>query len=324
MRHCLFTAGSIDDADGRLLKPLDLKRKRGPPTIPKKGGLTSLNKLVPKVHFSGDHGARNDAVIGISFEELVPKVRRNDDFILRDNPVNGLPHNSVTDIMKWAGHFFPEGGSYNRILLKRLLQEAQVAATNELGIADAIQWARGFTFAKDVLESDIKCLKAAQLDFTAMISKRLKVLSSDRLNRDRVSTMREDNPERALLFDLADGMRVFLPKGFVPNGLEERSPLRDSYLAVAPAVNRMLSETIKARHAIVLPRSLAEAHVPRLHYCKAHWTPKKGKPSGRPLGDLSFVDGTPINTEETAQAATAYYGEILHPTIQDIGRMVAV
>lgn len=141
MRHCLFTVGSIDDADGRLLEPLDLKRKRGPPTIPKKGGLTSLNKLVPKVHFSGDHGSRNDAVIGISFEEPVPKVRRNDDyilrdnpvnlpvpkvrrrkddFILRDNPVNGLPHNSVTDIMKWAGYFFPEGGSYNRILLKRL------------------------------------------------------------------------------------------------------------------------------------------------------------------------------------------------------------
>ena len=90
-----------------------------------------------------------------------------------------------------------------------------MAATNKLVIADAIQWAGGFTFSKDVLESDMKCLKAGQLDFTTMISRKLKVLSSDHLNRDRVSTMREDNPERALLFDLVDSMRVFLPKGFV-------------------------------------------------------------------------------------------------------------
>lgn len=86
----------------------------------------------------------------------------------------------------------------------------------------------------------------------------------------------------------------------------------------------MLSDTIEARLAIILPRYEAEQYVPRLHYCKAHWTPKKGKPSGRPLGDLTYVDGTALNTDATAEEAIAYYGEIVHPTIQDIASMVSL
>ena len=44
--------------------------------------------------------------------------------------------------------------------------------------------------------------------------------------------------------------------------------------------------------------------------------------SGRPLGDLSNVEGTPLNTDATADAATTYYGPITHPTIEDIAVMV--
>lgn len=88
--------------------------------------------------------------------------------------------------------------------------------------------------------------------------------------------------------DLVNGMRVALPEGFVPNGHQPRSPL----------------------------------HLCNLHLCKAHWTTKKGKASGRPLGDLSNVDGTQLNTDATADAATAYYGPITHPTIEDIAIMV--
>ena len=82
---------------------------------------------------------------------------------------------------------------------------------------------------------------------------------------------------------------------------------------------------IEQRLAFILPLELAQAHIPNLHLCKAHWTTKKGKAtfaSGRPLGDLSNVDGTPLNTDATAEAATAYYGPITHPTIEDIAVMV--
>jgi hypothetical protein len=46
------------------------------------------------------------------------------------------------------------------------------------------------------------------------------------------------------------------------------------------------------------------------------------KASGRPLGDLNYVDGTPLNTDETAEAAMRHYGQILHPTIDDIAVMI--
>ena len=227
------------------------------------------------------------------------------------------------DALQWARRFFPEGRLVDRTELNKLIAEAKKAASNELGVRDALQWAAGYVIPQRSIDSDVACLRAALLDFTAMVRRRLTNLAASRLNAQRVATLRVDNPERALLFDLVDGMRVFLPSEFIPNGKDIPSPLRESYLAVAPAVNRMLGDMIDTRLAFILPLALALQYVPRLHFCKAHWTPKKGKASGRPLGDLTYVDGTPLNTPETAKMATDYYGPINHPTIQDIACMVA-
>jgi hypothetical protein len=67
---------------------------------------------------------------------------------------------------------------------------------------------------------------------------------------------------------------------------------------------------------------MAQRHILNLHICKAHWTHKKGKKCGRPLGDLSNVDGIAINNDDTAAAAVDYYGKIRHPTITDIACMI--
>jgi hypothetical protein len=40
------------------------------------------------------------------------------------------------------------------------------------------------------------------------------------------------------------------------------------------------------------------------------------------MGDLSNVDGTKINTDETTAAATAHYGQIRYPTIDDIAVLI--
>jgi hypothetical protein len=117
-------------------------------------------------------------------------------------------------------------------------------------------------------------------------------------------------------------MKVHLPEGFCLNGMMPRTDRRQIYETVATAVNRMLGGVVDQKLAFLLPLDVAQRHVPNLHLCKAHWTVKKGKPSGRPIGDLSNVDGTKINTDETVAAATAYYGEIKHPTIDDIAVMI--
>jgi hypothetical protein len=154
------------------------------------------------------------------------------------------------------------------------------------------------------------------------VRRRLKILAPDRLNSERVARQRPDNPEITLLNDLVKGMKVHLPDGFKPNGMMEGTPRRASYETVATAVNKMLGGVWDKRLAFFLPLEMARQHVPNLNLCKAHWTTKKGKPSGRPLGDLSNVDGTPINTDATKVAAAAYYGKIKHPTIEDIEVMI--
>ena len=61
----------------------------------------------------------------------------------------------------------------------------------------------------------------------------------------------------------------------------------------------MLGDVVKQRLAFVLPKALAVSFIDNLHLGAAHWTVKKGKPSGRPIGDLTYVDGTPLNSNHT-------------------------
>ena len=172
------------------------------------------------------------------------------------------------------------------------------------------------------MQNDLRCLEAAQGDFLTMVRQRLTELVPGRMNSERVAQLRPDNPERELLTDLVEGMKVHLPEGFQVNGMMPRTDRRPIYETVATAVNKMLGAVVDQRLAFLLPLETAQQHIPNLHLCKAHWTVKKGKPSGRPIGDLSNVDGTQINTDETAAAATAYYGDIHHPTIDDIAVMI--
>jgi hypothetical protein len=223
---------------------------------------------------------------------------------------------------KWAEACFPVESKTSEAEVKMLLREAAEAARDENDAASAVAWAGGYSFPTEYMESDVRCLRAAQLDFATMVRRRQKQLLPNRLNLERVGRLRPDNPELTLMKDLVGGMRVHLPQGFEPNGLMERTPRRKSYESVASAVNKMLGTVWEQKLAFLLPFDMAQEHVPNLHLCKAHWTTKKGKASGRPLGDLSNVDGTAINEDESKVAAAAYYGKINHPTIEDIAVMI--
>lgn len=82
------------------------------------------------------------------------------------------------------------------------LNKAAEAARNDVNEESAIAWAQGYLFPSEYLASDLGCLCAAQLDFVAMVRRRLKTLSSNHLNHQRVAGLRKDNPEILLLTEL--------------------------------------------------------------------------------------------------------------------------
>jgi hypothetical protein len=227
------------------------------------------------------------------------------------------------NLIEWANTVFAGGNSATTESLTALLQEASDAARNDYDESSARAWAKDYSFPPEYIDNDRTYLEAHGHDFVAMARHRLETLSPNRLNHDRIAKLRSDNPERELLSELASGMWVPIPEGFVPNGQSPPSPLRSTYTAVAPAVNRMLGDIIQEKLAFVISYDTAKEHIPNLHLCKAHWTKKKGKPSGRPLGDLTYVDGTPLNTPEMSDAAALHYGAIMHPTIENISQMVS-
>ena len=206
--------------------------------------------------------------------------------------------------------------------LRTTIAEAVEVASTNYGVTEAIDWADGFEFPQAMLDSDLRCFRAAQLDFETMVRRRLKTIKGSRLNPTRISMLRVDNPERELLLDLAEGMRVPRPNGFTPNGKSILSPLRPSYLKVAGAVNKIIAGTVTEKLGFLPPKELAIRTITNLHLCTAHWTPKKGKKSGRPTGDLTFVDGVALNSDETTASSELYYGAIVHPTIEVIIKMI--
>ena len=177
-------------------------------------------------------------------------------------------------IGSWIEACFPEGLPTSKAGIDELIAEAGEATRNDFGVDAANEWAGGYTFPLELLASDVRCLRAAQLDFRSMVERRLKILSKDRLSRDSMATLSPDNPELELMEDLGEGMRVAISEGFVPNGL-----LLRSYESVSTAVDKLLGAVMEQRLAFILPLQLAQAHIPNLHLCKAHWTTKKGKAS---------------------------------------------
>lgn len=120
--------------------------------------------------------------------------------------------------------------------LEDLIQTAAAAARSDYVVESALKWADGYVFPAGAVKSDMAaCLAAANFDFEAMVRDRLESLTADCLNITRIEMLREDNPERALLFGLVVRTKVHLQMSFEPNGhLEPRTPLRDSYLVHRP------------------------------------------------------------------------------------------
>ena len=187
----------------------------------------------------------------------------------------------IKSILDTAISMFAPDEGLPKDSLEELAMEAIASADGNYGIQEAVKWAGGFEFPQDLVDSDMRLFRAAQLDFSAMVRMRLKKVGVARMSTQRVELLRADNPERERLFDIAKGMRVPLPAGFVPNGEGDRTPLRPAYVKVHQAVDKMLADLHAQGLAFCLPKTKAIDLIDGLHLGKVSWTPKKGKASGR-------------------------------------------
>lgn len=270
-----------------------------------------------------EHIAKSDneeEEVGASIDAVEPCLGQPRDKYHLDR--EGINPVLIQSILKTATRMFAPEAVLPIETLQQLAVDAIASSDGNYGVKEAVKWADGFEFPQDLVDSDLRLFRASQLDFTTMVKRRLKKIGANRLSCDRVEQLRSDNPERTRLFDIAKGMRAPLPEGFTPNARGLLTPLRPAYVEVHQAVDRMLADLHAQGLAFCLPKKEAIDLIDGLHLCKASWTSKKGKASGRSIGDMSFCDGTPLNCDESKQIAESWWGKIELPTIEEVVVMI--
>lgn len=235
---------------------------------------------------------------------------------------DGMCPELILSILKTAERMFAPDDSLPSSVLEQLAVDAIASSDENYGMKEAVKWAKGYEFPQELVDSDLRLFRASSLNFTKMVERRLKKIGANRLSSTRVEKLLPNNPERARLIDIAKGMRAPLPEGFIPNAKGVLGPLRPAYVEVHQAVDKMLGDLHAQGLAFCLPKKEAIELIDGLHLGKASWTPKKGKASGRSIGDMSFCDGTPLNCDESKAIAESWWGKIELPTIEEVVIMI--
>ena len=212
-----------------------------------------------------------------------------------------------------------------KTVMEAALRKAYKATENTFGPQSAIDWGGGFKFDELLIERDSKELAELNYDLAELARRRQGAggRRERRLNEDSARRLGGDeNIHLARLLDLARfGICVHRRPGFQENS--DPPPLRQKYVLVAAAVNKKLAEQLQLGNGILV-RNVVARHILGLHYSSIHWTEQTGKVAGRVLMDPSNAEEgkDSLNSDEATEAAKEMYGEIRHPTIDSIIRMI--
>jgi len=95
------------------------------------------------------------------------------------------------------------------------------------------------------------------------------------------------------------------------------------YMKAKEAVHKLFHDLVDQGLALVMTSETART-IEGVHFIVAHWATKKGKKYGRGITDASD-DSYPesvLNGNEVRDQVNTFYGEIEHPTIVTVARMV--
>jgi hypothetical protein len=222
--------------------------------------------------------------------------------------------------------------------LTAILTAAFEYSSLQYGIRSAQQWAAGYEFPPALLQRDIDTFHRSGNCLTTTCKARQSDLAEHRFSLQRMHTTFGTTGARVpglrqsdflhLCTVAVDGIHVHLPAGFAPTSTPP--PLRKKYVQVAPAIHRMYAAQLENGTVMVLPQTLVDT-IPGIHYSCQHWTPNKGKPQGRAIGDVaSLVNDTdmPLNGTTAADKhdlrlhIMETWDPIVHPTLTVLLRMI--
>lgn len=245
----------------------------------------------------------------------------------------------IQDIVELMAAFSVDGGFTESVItLEEIVGtviDAYQVGSESFSIEDAVRWGGDFHFPTDIRETDEKELSSRECgnDLSKLCALKQQRLAADRLSVDKVHaciteemvsntavwpTGRQD---KEMLLRVAEGLDVPVAEDFIPNGRPPK--LRAKYVRVASAVNKGMDAQWRKGLLIVLPTSVVQA-MEGVHFSSTHWTEKQKVEAGRPLGDATnTADGDcPLNDLRLHEVLKGLWGEINHPTLEDICLMI--
>ena len=230
-------------------------------------------------------------------------------------------------------------GIINYMEVDEVLAKAWAFGQQPRGPAQAVLWATDekgvqFSFSETIKFQDGIKLTALGNDLDALIDwKRQQLWDKGHMSRDSVERALSERTVAHLrqpkdaerLRSLVEGIRIPTTPNFIPRTLPE--PLRKSYLAAKPAVQKLLNgQAVDGTIIILLTSQLLGAiRMYDLHNQSFGWAKKSDNDSGRVTGDMSYskggtsLNGTTAEEKEfVRRQAKQMYGRIVMPTLESI------
>lgn len=247
-----------------------------------------------------------------------------------DNDLMALLEGAIAETVALAAQFFPVSAALTgarTVEAMRLVNMGVQMVLSTFGEREALDWAGDYKLDDKYVKEGLQLYKESGGDLTIMAEKRWTERLPTRLNSDRVkNTLSPKNPDFERVMELATvGMTVFVDPSFISNvGAGHVPPLRQTYRRLAPVIDRLVAESLLEKGlGVILPKAVA-LKIEGVQLSLSSWTPKVGKEKGRLIGDCA--DGgknqTPLNSKWVKEFSDGHWGQIHHPSIGDIVRMI--
>lgn len=214
--------------------------------------------------------------------------------------------------------------------ISNLIDECFEVCSLVVGEQAAIEWSKDasgnpFKLTRSVCKKDEEDLEALGGNLLELVRQRQREIAPHRFSVQRVEEcIPKEYAEKSRLLDIAAGVELCIRADF-EGSCVPREPLRRSYLNVAPAVNKVLCKAHDEGLNIILPSEKIHGRS-EVNYVAQHFAENYPKPEGRAITDSSMGRGMKpeqaINSEEGKIVMKERWGELKHPTIQDLAEMI--